>query len=192
MVRDMIAGFAQGGNPWSADPALSAKASEALVGDLAQTASQMTVQLASQSALARMQIVAAAKAGDPDAIAVLRTLLLECKSKRIEMPTELLEFDMWLTAHGAHHHRHRPGPKKKNYLLRDLCIAMTVAAVVDRYGHHGITATGRSPRRPRSACAIVAEALRLEAHLNIDYDAVKTIWSHYGQAMRTVAGWASR
>ena len=124
----MIAGFAQGGNPWSADPALSAKASEALVGDLAQTASQMTVQLASQSALARMQIVAAAKAGDPDAIAVLRTLLLECKSKRIEMPTELLEFDMWLTAHGAHHHRHRPGPKKENYLLRDLCIAMTVAA----------------------------------------------------------------
>jgi hypothetical protein len=98
---------------------------------------------------------------------------------------------MYMTEHEGERRHQRPGRKKKNNLLRDICICMTVAALRDRYGHHGITVTGRSPRRPRSFCAIVAEACRLEGHLNVDYDAVKTIWGRYGHAMPTVAGWAS-
>ena len=89
----------------------------------------------------RMHIIEAAKAGDPDAIEVLRALLLECKAKRVDMPSDLIGYDMHVTAHGERRHQ-RPGPKKKSYILRDICIAMTVAALVDRYGQHGITATG--------------------------------------------------
>ena len=182
-ARGWIAGFARG-NPWSGDSALSADASRALLRHMAQSALQFTP--------IRMHIIEAAKAtGDPDAIEVLRALLLECKAKRVDMPSDLIAYDMHVTAHGEPHHQ-RPGRKKKNAVLRDLCICQTVAAVCDRYGAHGITATGRSPRRPPSGCAIVAEALRLEAHLNIDYDAVKKIWGHYGRAMPTVAGWASK
>jgi hypothetical protein len=150
------------------------------------------MQWALQFTPTRMYIIEAAKAGEPDAIEVLRSLLLECKATRAEMPSDLIAYDMHVTAHGERPQQ-RPGPKKKSNILRDICIAMTVAALVDRYGRHGITATGTSPRRPLSACAIVVEALRLEAHLSVgvDFDAVKEIWRRYGHHMPTVSGWAS-
>lgn len=185
LAREMIAGFGRG-NPWSNDPALSAEAGQAVFGEIKQLAKQITVQLASQSVSARMRVIDAAKAGDPDAIAVLEALLLECKSKRLEMaewPTELIAYDMWLTSppDGRRpRQRGRPGPKKVNYLSRDLHIAYVVWAVIDRFGRHGITATGRSARK-LSACAIVAIALRQEAKLNIEYDEVKKIWGRYGR-----------
>jgi hypothetical protein len=177
-AREMIAGFARGDNPWSADPAMSANASTALFHHI--------VQLALQFTQTRMDIIAAAKAGDADAIEVLRALLLESKAIRADMPSDLIEYDMHITRHGERRSS-RPGPKKKSYLLRDLCITQTVAAVIDRYR---LDPTGRSPRR-KSACAIVVEALRLEAGLNMDYDAVRKIWERYGHTMPTVAGWAS-
>ena len=101
------------------------------------------------------------------------------------MPLELREYDLWLTKHGERR-RQRSGRKKKSYILRDLCIAMTVAAVIDRCG---LDPTGRSPRR-RSACSIVAEALAA-AHMAVGYEAVKKIWERYRQAMPIVRGWAS-
>jgi hypothetical protein len=176
-AREMIAGFARGSNPWSPDAPLSADASQAFFRHMVRTALQFTPT--------RMQIIAAAKAGDLDAIEMLRVLLLEYKAIRADMPSDLIEYEMWGLRFGEPH-RHRPGRKKKSYILRDLCIARTVAAVIDRYG---LDPTGRSPRR-RSACAIVAEALAA-AHMALGYEAVKTIWERYGQAMPTVAGWAS-
>jgi len=183
-ARQKIAGFARGTNPWSADPAMSADGSEAMFRHMVQQALQFTPT--------RMHIIEAAKAGDADAIEVLKAVLLDAKSKRCvdDLPTELIDYDMHVTAQSERRHQ-RSGPKKKSYILRDICIAMTVAALVDRYGHHGITATGTSPRRPRSFCAIVAEALRLEAGLIVEYDAVKAIWKRYGHNMPTVSGWAS-
>jgi hypothetical protein len=56
-AREMIAGFARGDNPWSADPAMSANASTALFHHI--------VQLALQFTQTRMDIIAAAKAGMP-------------------------------------------------------------------------------------------------------------------------------
>ena len=181
-ARKKIAGFAEGTNPWSAYPAMSAEGSEAMFRDIVQQALQFTPT--------RMHIIEAAKLGDADAIEMLRALLLECKATRTDMPSDLIAYDMHVTLLGERRHQ-RSGPKKQSYILRDICIAMTVAALVDRYGHHGITVTGTSPRRPRSFCAIVAEALRLEAGLIIEYDAVKTIWKRYGHNMPTVAGWGS-
>ena len=117
-ARGWIAGFARG-NPWSGDFALSADASRALLRHMAQSALQFTP--------IRMHIIEAAKAaGDPDAIEVLRALLFECKAKRVDMPSDLIAYDMHVTAHGEPHHQ-RPGRKKKNTVLRDLCICQTVA-----------------------------------------------------------------
>jgi hypothetical protein len=171
-ARQKIAGFAQGTNPWSADPAMSAEGSEAMFRDIVQQALQFTPT--------RMHIIEAAKLGDADAIEMLRALLLECKATRTDMPSDLIAYDMHVTLHGERRHQ-RPGRKKKSYLLRDLCINMTVAAVVDRYR---LDPTGRSPRH-KSACTIVAEALDA-AHMRIGYEAVKEIWRRYG---RNVSGW---
>jgi|RhiMethySRZTD1v2_1073278.scaffolds.fasta_scaffold361195_2 hypothetical protein len=168
-ASEMIARYAHGTNPWSEHPAMSPDASHAVFRHILQLALQYTPT--------RMDIIARAKAGDLDAIEMLRALLLECKAKRLDMPSDLIEYDMHVTRQGQPHHS-RPGRKKKSYLLRDLCINMTVAAVVDRYM---LDPTGRSPRH-KSACAIVAEAL------GMDYDAVRKIWQHYG---RNVAGWAN-
>ena len=95
------------------------------------------VQTGLQFTPVRMDIIEAAKAGDPDAIEALRALLLECKAQHTDMPSDLIEYEMWCLRYGERRHQ-RPGPKKKSYILRDLCIAMTVAVLVDRYGHHGM------------------------------------------------------
>jgi hypothetical protein len=71
-------------------------------------------------------------------------------------------------------------------VLRDLYVAMVVAAVIDRFG---LKATGRSPRH-RSACAVVAEALG-DVHIERGEKSVEKIWERYGRAMPTVPGWAS-
>jgi hypothetical protein len=162
-ARAELARFASGTNPWSQDPAMSVEASQAMMRHL-------------------MRIIAMAKAGDEDAAEVLRNVLIECKSRRVELPTELAEYDLWQTHHGWP--RRGPARKKKSYVLRDLCIAMTVAAVCDRFPM--IRPTGRSARN-RSGCQIVAEALAP----TMSYHAVKHIWQRYGAAMPTRAGWAS-
>jgi hypothetical protein len=133
----------------------------------------------------RMWVIAAARAGDPDAIEALRWLLLEYKSRGIGLPRELDGYDMEVTAGNISPHM-RSGPKKKNKIVRNICIAMTVAAVVDRFG---IDPTGRSLHR-KSACEIVAEALA-DARMSLGRKAVEAIWATYGHAMPSVPGWAS-
>jgi hypothetical protein len=172
-AREELARFSSGSSPWSEASAMTAEGSQAMMRHLMQVAMRDTVN--------RMHVIAAAKAGDEGAIEVLASLLIELKSRRVEMPTELLEYDMWQTLHRSHR---RPARKKKNYVLRDLCIAMTVAAIVDRFPT--IRPTGRSARN-RSACQLVGEAL----NPSMNYSAVKAIWQRYGHVMPTIAGWAS-
>jgi hypothetical protein len=181
-AREWIARFSQGGNPWSSDPSMSAEASRAFTRHM--------MQLGLQSAVNRMMVIAWAKAGDADAVDVLRTLLLEYKSRRLvdEMPSELIEYDMWITnRHGGL--QRLPARKKKDKIMRNVCIGMTVAALVDHFGHLGLEHTGRSPRR-HSACSIVAEALE-EARMQLGYKAVERIWDDYSRNAPTVPGWAS-
>ena len=182
MGREWIAGFLQGGNPWSNDPQMSVGASRAVTRHI--------MQLGLESAESRMMVIAWAKAGDPDAVDVLRTLLLEYKSRRLinEMPSELIEYDMWITnRHGGL--QQLPARKKKDRIMRNLCIGMTVAALVDRFGHLGLERTGRSPRRA-SACLIVKEVLG-ELGIGLSYKAVEKISDAYTPDAPTMPGWAS-
>ena len=103
-AREMIAGFSRGTNPWSEHPALSADASDALFRHMMQSALHFTG--------IRMQIIAAAKAGDLDCIEMLRALLIECKATRIDIPSDLIEYEMWRLRFGEPH-RHRPGRKRR-------------------------------------------------------------------------------
>jgi hypothetical protein len=174
-----IAKFNAGPNQWSAGSLLSPDASQGFVRDMLRRIACLG------DPRMRMQVIASARAGDPDAIEVLRAQLLEYKSQGIGLPTELAAYDMDVTAGNV---RPQPGsgPKKKNKLVRNICICMTVAAVTDRFG---IDPTGRSPHR-KSACEIVGEALA-DARMSLGRKAVEKIWETYGHAMPTVPGWAS-
>jgi hypothetical protein len=145
-------------NPWSGYSALSPEASRAFCANL------MTHML--QSAESRMWLVEAAKAGEAGAVDLLQSALLECKSRKIAMTTELEEYDLWITRHGV---RRRRRSEAMNFPVRDIGIAQMVAEIVTRYD---LKPTGRSARF-RSACSIVAEAL------GMSYEAVVIIWQRH-------------
>jgi hypothetical protein len=132
----------------------------------------------------RLLLVAAARVGSTDAHAVLTTVILEAKSRGTLLPTELEAYAMELVAGLAPPHLR--GPKKKDKMLRDIRIALTVAALIDRFG---LDPTSRSARR-RSACAVVAEALAV-VHMGMGVKAVERIWQAYARAMPTVPRWTA-
>jgi hypothetical protein len=136
------------------------------------------------TAKGRMWLVELALAGEEEADIILRDAIIEMQSVRVEMPTEIIQYNMMLMQ------TPRPvgwaGPKKKNELLRNIAIALVVAAVVD---HFGLKPTGRSEKQ-RSACSIVAEALA-SIHMALGFKAVEAIWRTYGRAMPTVGGWVA-
>jgi hypothetical protein len=140
------------------------------------------LRLGLSTAKTRMWLVELALAGEEEADIILRDAIIEMQSARVEMPTELIQYNMTLVR------APRPvgwaGPKRKNEILRNICIAMVVAALVDRFG---LKPTGHSVRQ-RSACAIVAQALA-EIRMALGYEAVASIWKMYGRSMPTTHGW---
>jgi hypothetical protein len=181
-ARQEFAQFRDGTNPWSEHSPLSGGAGRAL-----------TRYFMRQGALLhpinRLRIIAMARAGDVDAVTVLKTLIIEAQSRGEALPAELATFNMEILHGGLHQ---PPGPKRKDKILRDLCIALTVAAVCDRFGLSPTrnTASRGRPSARRSACSIVAEALDV-AHMQLGEKAVEAIWARLGNAMPTVPGWAS-
>jgi hypothetical protein len=170
LARERKARFTEG-NPFSEHSALSPEASRAFCADL------MKPML--QSAEGRMWLVAAAKAGEPYPVDLLQAVRLECKSRNLEMTTELKEYDLWVTLHGE---RRRRRSEATSYPVRDICMALTVAEIIDRYD---FKPTGSSARF-RSACSIVAEAW------GMSYNTVLTVWQRHERHMPTVPGWASK
>jgi len=181
-AREWVVRFQEAGNPWSEHSPFAAKAGRAVVWHLMRHAALL-------HPINRLQIIAMARAGDTDAGSVLRQLMIEMHSRGEPLPTELAAYNMDLLHGGLHQ---LPGPKRKDKTLRDLCIAMTVAAVVDRFGLNPTrnTASRGKPSARRSACAIVADALG-SVHINMGEKAVETIWNRLAGAMPTVRGWAS-
>ena len=180
-ARDFVVRLA-GPGPWGHASPFGAEESRALTRNL--------LRLNCESALGRMQLIAMARAGEKDARALLHTLMIEMISQRGQLTRELDEYNMGLLRDGL-----RPpprGPKRKDRITRDVCIAMTVAAVVDRYGLRPTrnTASRGRPSARRSACSIAAEALEV-VHLRLGEKAVETIWNRLANAMPTVPGWAA-
>jgi hypothetical protein len=165
------------GNPWSDHPNSSAEAGRAFWQHVLWRAARM-------HPVHRMQVIAMARGGDRDADQVLRTLIIEMQSRGEQLPTELTNFTME-DLHGGLHQP--PGPKRKDKVLRDVHIAMAVAAVVDRYGLAPYRSSYRKPASTQlSACAVVAAAQH-----RLGEKAVESIWRRVGGAMPTVPGWAA-
>jgi hypothetical protein len=137
-----------------------------------------------RSADGRFDMIDLARAGDPDAIAILKDLALELRSRHETLPHEL---DNWVSEQlrNPPKPKREGGPRRITKLPRDIGIAVVVAGVIDRFG---LKPTGRSPHR-RSACAVVADALS-EIGEALGYKAVETIWQRYGRAMPTQPGWS--
>jgi hypothetical protein len=176
-ARKFVIGLHRTGGPWSGHSPFSDIESRAFV-------RQIFRQMLPFASL-RLQLTALARAGDPDARDVLHTLMIEAKSRGEDLPIELEGYNMEVLAGGTRH-RSPDGPKRKNKFTRHMFIALTVAAVVDRFG---LPPTGRSPHR-RSACSIVAEALR-EIGMQLGSAAVEKIWNKYRGGMPTAPGWAT-
>ncbi len=175
-ARREIAHWHSSATPWSA-PVLSDAASRAFARE------QMRIA-ASLSTYTRMRVILLARCGDEDARAVLRDLILDARTRHQPLPLDLENYELELV-HGAMGHQ-LSGPKKKNKILRNVFICLTVAAVVDRFPD--FDPTGRSRHR-RSACAIVAEAVAV-AGINMAPKRVEAIWQEYCGGMPTVPGWS--
>jgi hypothetical protein len=128
----------------------------------------------------RRLLVMLAKDGHPEAIDLLRLLLMECESRNIEPTLELKEYRMWLIEQGGPVRRRRS--EADAYVLRDImCIVIPVALILDRFPK--IKATGNSPRR-RNACEMVGEVL------GMSYDNVRDIYGRYKKFAPTAPGWS--
>lgn len=169
-ARRLIASMATDGTPWSPASPFSAEASTAFVRHWLRLGAMSFVTT-------RLDLIALARSGEVESARVLREVILEAKSRRQELPVELEAYAMELVQGGTTGDQ-ASGPKRKSKLLRNIMIALTVRAVVDRFG---LAPTGRSPHR-RSACAIVAEALG-EVNINMGPKAITAVWQAYGEAM---------
>jgi hypothetical protein len=140
-----------------------------------------------QTANGRMWLIEQARNGEEESRIVLRDAILEMKSRHVELPTELEFYNMQVVRGDITPPLRWQGPKKKNELTRNVCIAIVVAGVVGRFG---LKPTGSSARR-RSACSIVGEALEAVG-MRLGYEAIKTIWNEYRRFMPTApAFWNS-
>jgi hypothetical protein len=137
-----------------------------------------------ETAEGQYRMIDYARAGWPEAIAILNSVALELRNRNEILPEAL---DIWVSEQLRNPAKPKPGPgpKKVAHVPRDIGISMTVSAVIDRFG---LKPTGRSRHR-RSACAVVADALS-EIGEAIGYDAVVAVWRRYGRAMPTQPGWS--
>jgi hypothetical protein len=132
----------------------------------------------------RTSLLAFARAGEAYSQEIVATAIAECRSRGVDPPAEFVGYEIELIQGKVPQPVSTPGPDKRDDVLRDIAIAATVAAVVDRYG---LKPLGRSARK-RSACAVVAEALGVVGK-RMSTDAVERIWKRHRGGMPTVPGW---
>src|SRR5262249_17746151 len=137
---------------------------------------RMLRAMATFSIETRMDVIAMARDGIEEAKDVLRNLLLELRSRRMEVPLELEAYEMEIL-HGEMGHRHRSqGEKEAKRKSRDIIIIITVEGIRKVFR---INPTGRSPRW-RSGCDICAEALGVVG-ISMSAKNVERVWSKYGR-----------
>jgi hypothetical protein len=156
-----------GGNPWGTKGSPLSHAAGHLF------MRQVLPPMAMFSVAGRLEVIALARDGVEEAEAVLRNLLLELRSRRMEVPVELAAHEMEIVHGGIGHGRQ--GEKKAKRLLRDIVIVMVVEGIRRVFG---IDPTGRSPRW-RSGCEICAEALGVVG-INVGRKNVERVWAKYG------------
>ena len=184
LARRHLAKWRDNGTPYSSDPLMTPGASRAAVLNIYCNIVRLNIEH-------REVLIEWARAGDDVADEALRGLIRDLLSRGEPLPTELASYNMSLVS-GSSDRRFRKKKAQKWYhnLLRDIFVAWTVAALLDRFGFTGMKSTGRSPHR-KSACAIVAEAMVQEEFIDpCGTKDVERIWNKYKGAAPTVPGWA--
>ena len=141
---------------------------------------------------ARLHVVAAARMGEPEAMAAIEQIILELQSRGAQMPVEFAAYDMDRKAGLLRPHR-SSGPKLRDRLMRNTFIALAVEALCDRFDLMPTRKhRGGQPSARRSASSIAAEAYSREAGQGgIGEKRVEEIWSEQRGVMPTVAGWSA-
>jgi hypothetical protein len=132
----------------------------------------------------RTSLLTFARAGEGYSQAIVAEAIAESRSRGVAPPAEFVGYEIELIQGKTPQPVSGPGPDKRNDILRDISIAVTVAAVCDRYG---LRPTGRSARK-RSGCATVASALGV-IDKRMSTDAIERIWKRHKRGMPTVPGW---
>jgi hypothetical protein len=125
-------------------------------------------------AISRMRVIAAAKAGDQDAEAVLRELIVEIISRKAEMPTELEEYNMWIMA--GFSPVNSGGRDVGNYWHRDIGIAVLAGLAQQQWPSEPKTRSHHSKRNDRglSICLLISRALGRRG-INLTERGVETV-----------------
>lgn len=125
-----------------------------------------------------MSLTNMARMGEEESQTLLRDTIFELESRDEKLPTELKNYNMQILNGEIPTTPSWGGRRKKNTILRDICICMMVVVDCARFG---TKPTGHSARR-RSACAIVAEAL-CAVGISLGYDDARKIWKRYRNSM---------
>jgi hypothetical protein len=170
-------------NPWTSQPVTSSEAGHAWLRDL--------LPRLMGTAIGRMGVITLAKSGYVEAAEFLREVAIECQSRHCELPAELKTYEMEVRLRRGDNWPKRSGPNKLDFIMRDIFLAVVVAAVLDRFPN--LKEMQSSPRS-LSACSAVAEAMfgRQERIRGRAYSTVKKIWLHYRNAVPTRPGMANR
>jgi len=128
-----------------------------------------------------LKVIATARAGNADAKDAMLELANDYLYRGEKLPVPLANFQMELNA--GHLPRH-PARKKASNFLRNWAIAIIILELIDKFPFLRPTRSrdSRSPSRRRSACAIMAEALKLELPKGVfkpGEKAVEEIWRQH-------------
>jgi hypothetical protein len=162
-------------NPWGPSPGLSAGAGRELFRFM------LSRMLADDYYWTNQAIIALAKGGIAEAQDALREVRVEARRWGRKLPSEIEHYDLECTARGGDRWPRRyGGALRVDSLVRNIIIALTVAAVCD---HFKLRPT-HSSACTLSGCLIVGQAL------GISYERMKAIWRQFAGGMPTVSGWA--
>ena len=127
-----------------------------------------------EGAISRMRVIEAAKAGDQDAEAVLRELMVELDSRRADTPTEIVEYRMWLLA--GYSPVNSGGRDVGNYWHRDIGIGVLAILAQQTWPSILKTRSHYSKRNDRglSICLLISTALGRRG-INLDERGVETV-----------------
>jgi hypothetical protein len=122
---------------------------------------------------------------------MINDLIAEMQSARVPLTLEFEAFSQEVHL-GQIAPSSGPGPKKKTRIMRDLSITLTAGAVCDQFPTLKKSRKAGRPAIRRTICAIVADALRMVTHGDIDLgeDAVRKICEAHAWAIPTVDGWS--
>jgi hypothetical protein len=140
----------------------------------------------------RLNVCNMARTGVSEAQQVLADVIAEAGSRLMELPTEVIAYNMDYVTNRIPRAEPR-GPKPKDRFLRNLSLAMGVWGLVDRFGIASTYRKTRSGRRSarRPASIIMAEAYSIEVG-QIGFKAVEAAIAKVPQgAMPTVKGWTT-